>query len=175
MRSEAMVTLAIVGAVLSPSAGYTAWNGPVSEEYKPLTCPLGVLPSRIFCSGGYCDNMWLDCTSGAFSVRQRTWLDYFSEEGAHTGNCGAGFVTGMACKGSYCDNISLECSSLNGYVPSGNCYQTGQVSEENGGTLAFPPGYYPVRARCFGRYCDNMDFYVCTLAPSAAPFRPNAR
>ncbi len=75
--------------------------------------------------------------------------------------CADGYwATGIACKGDFCDDVSLQCSHLPNLNPI-NCIWTGQISEENGGTLHFVNGYYARDAACFGSNCDNMSFFVC--------------
>jgi hypothetical protein len=102
-----------------PQAGCTAWNEAVSGQG---------------CSGSYCDNLRLLCTTLPFgatidstSVHESGW---FSEETDGTatwvsegwykhdadnshvcnwGNSPPAFITGIRCSGKYCDNIKVEC------------------------------------------------------------------
>src|SRR5512147_2504911 len=160
MRSPTLVLLlALVPTMASPAQA--DWLGPVSEEFIPLVCPLGVLPTAVRCTRGFCDNIYLGCFAGPFAVSQRTWQNFISEESPNNFRyCYPAFITGVACKGSYCDNVTVECSNLSALGAPTNCFWTGFFSEEQG-QLTFPTGYYPTGVQCSGGYCDNMSFYVC--------------
>jgi hypothetical protein len=141
------------------------WTVDTSDELPPVKCDNGNLVSEVHCSGRYCDNVRLHCQQPASPV-SFTHVDqtpYFSEENGSMTLCPPGeWVTGITCTGSYCDNISLTCSKIPGSdTRSLNCRQTGFFSEELGGTLSFPPGFFAVGAQCTGRYCDNMSFEIC--------------
>jgi hypothetical protein len=166
MRSSTrvMFLLLLIVAVMA-SRAQADWVGPASDEYKPQVCPLGVLTTAVRCTGSFCDNIFLGCFTGSFLVSGRTWENFISEESPNNFKyCYPGFITGVACKGSYCDNISVECSSLTSFSSPGPCFWTGYFSEEQGGQLTFPTGYYAAGVQCSGRYCDNMRFYACRLS-----------
>jgi len=123
------------------------------------------------CSGRYCDDLRLLGVDSATVQTSSWWTDYFSEEGQNYRICdNDGFVTGIRCTGDYCDNVSLRCSQLdNGGVRS-QCYWTASVSEEGGGRFVAPEGMYVAGMSCNGRYCDNINLYVCQLDDAVAPF-----
>lgn len=130
------------------------------------------------CTGWYCDNVRLECHSTRLQIVSRFWTAPISEE--NLGTCSAvsgvtvrcnnyqqlcgpdGFMSGVACSGAYCDNVSLECVYLRDYRSTG-CYWTPWISEEGGGTLFLPDGYYAAGMECSGAYCDNQRFYACQL------------
>jgi len=147
------------------------------------------------CSGRYCDNVRLYCETFPYGItldsNTRYWTGFFSEEikgprlgtlegwyplyeqntevcnGGSTG----GIVQGMRCSGSYCDNISLKCAVpvrwVNGVrdpATMKNCAWSGWYSEEQG-SKDFGWNRYISGVRCSGRYCDNKQYYVCSLAP----------
>lgn len=86
-----------------------------------------------------------------------------------------GLVIGTRCKGSNCDNISLKCAQpiLWRYGKQypvrrvKNCGWTGWFSEERQGIVEFGSNRYITGVRCQGRYCDNKQFYVCSLTDPA--------
>lgn len=143
-----------------------AWTGYTSEEYPPLACPDGSAVSGVDCSGGYCDNISLNCNATGRTADQHTWLPYFSEEGsgaADQAQCLGGdtWMTGLACSGGYCDNISLRCSRLVG-SSTGECEWLGWYSEEQG-PFDLPPGYFLKGIECDGGYCDNKRYLYCGM------------
>lgn len=164
--------------ISSPVYGYY-WGNSTSEETQPSVCGFGDLVSGFACTGGYCDNVRPECQSTRLPVLSRFWTEPISEERSgdtcvnidgenircphYQQLCGTtGFLSGVACSGPYCDNLSSECVYLRDFVRTG-CYWSTWVSEENGGTLLFPTGYYAAGAECNGPYCDNLRFYVCQL------------
>jgi ricin-type beta-trefoil lectin protein len=137
------------------------------------------------CSGKYCDDLGLLSVESGYGQTNSWWTDSFSEEGQNYRICGDnGFVTGIACSGKYCDNVSLRCSQLdNGGVRS-NCYWTAPVSDDDGGHFVAPEWMYVAGVSCNGRYCDNMNLYMCQVddasggfdyAALAAEFAPRLR
>ncbi|WNG27144.1 hypothetical protein F0U62_26370 [Cystobacter fuscus] len=137
------------------------------------------------CSGRYCDNVSLLNVESGYTQTNSWWTDSFSEEGAHEQVCGDnGFVTGLGCSGDYCDSIALRCSRIdNGGVRS-NCYWTESISEESGGTFVAPESMYLAGVRCWDRYCDNKQLYLCQadnggpsfdLSAMAARYAPRLR
>ncbi|OJH42858.1 hypothetical protein BON30_01635 [Cystobacter ferrugineus] len=127
------------------------------------------------CSGRYCDNVSLLNVESGYTQTNSWWTDSFSEEGAHEQVCGNnGFVTGIGCSGDYCDSIALRCSQIdNGGVRS-NCYWTESISEESGGTFVAPESMYLAGARCWDRYCDNKQLYLCQADNGGPSFDPSA-
>src|SRR5690606_32440259 len=58
------------------------WTPATSEEdgaASPAQCASGLV-SGLRCTGRYCDNMALKCSSGQ-ALGERSWSPYFSEEG----------------------------------------------------------------------------------------------
>jgi hypothetical protein len=148
-----------------PTAGY--WTGWASEETGSLYCEPNTGVGGFACRGRYCDDVNLFCAYGR-SLDPHSpstyWTDYFSEEGQNVRYCfeGAGIVTGIDCSGRYCDNISLECTRGGPEPIPSNCeWWAGgaKLSEEQG------YGYFNRKfltgVKCTGRYCDNLQFYIC--------------
>jgi|GEM_PF-1093079 len=114
------------------------------------------------CSGRYCDDVSLLNVESGYTQTNSWWTDYFSEEGTHEQVCGNnGFVTGLGCAGDYCDSISLRCSQINNGGVRSNCYWTESVSDESGGKFVAPESMYLAGVRCWDRYCDNKQLYLC--------------
>ena len=159
--------------------GMDTWTRETSDGGYPLACPTGKMVTGFGCSGDYCDNVSLRCSTDKFDLSQRWWEEPISEEnrsGSITDNgittrnndnmqrCGTwGFITGVSCSGEFCDNVALECSGLQGKRPN-SCGWSGWMSEENRGRSLFPEGRYPVAMECSGPYCDNKRFLLCSLA-----------
>jgi len=137
------------------------------------------------CSGRYCDDIGLLSVESGYRLADSWWTDWFSEEGQNYRICDKeGFVTGLGCSGSYCDNIALRCSQLSGAGSRRRCFWTGAISEENGGRFVAPERTYVAGVSCNGRYCDNLNLYLCQpdddvaavdLAARAARFAPRLR
>jgi len=154
-----------VVAQRSPTAvGWTNW----ASDEEPLTiakCASGSLVAAFQCSGGSCDNVSLLCLPQFAQNQPGYWTDWFSEEGAQYGAnvrfCNdKHWMTGISCSGGWCDNIRLYCQDYPD-LPVRSCFWSAWISEENGGTLNFPPGYFARGAACDGGNCDNMSFYLC--------------
>lgn len=141
----------------------SGWTSITSEEYPPITCDGGSMPSAARCYGSSCDDMSLYCQpTSAVPGHSSYWTPPFSEEDSAT-ICDSGFmVTGLACSGSYCNDLSLRCTFMGG-IRAKNCRWTGWMSEENGGYLSFGSGYFMKGAQCYGGYCDQVRYYVCQL------------
>lgn len=142
---------------------FRSWTGYTSEETPPLICPWGEAVQGAHCTGRYCDNTSLYCTSTGRGSGFSTWTPYFSEEGSGSGDCvGADmWMTGIGCQGSYCDNVSMLCSQFIG-TWTGSCWWSGWYSEEQ------PPfyaswGYYIKGIKCSGKYCDNKRYRYCQM------------
>ncbi len=86
------------------------WTPSTSEEQgeaSPALCGSGLV-SGLRCSGRYCDNVALKCSSNAF-LGERSWAPYVSDEGTTEYVCPDGrFVDGVRCTGRYCDNLSVR-------------------------------------------------------------------
>jgi hypothetical protein len=169
-RSILVKFAAIVAALfplVAPSiARADYWTEWVSEENPPAICSSGHLIGGIRCRGSYCDDLSLYCVNANIqSVGRTYWSRNFSEESPSYFTCpGREYVTGIDCSGRYCDNVALFCTDIVNPVPANaDCNWTGWISEEGGGTLIFPRGYYMDGAQCSGRYCDNMRFHICRV------------
>jgi hypothetical protein len=84
-----------------------------------------------------------------------------------------GLLAGIKCKGRYCDDISLECiqpikwkNGISYPVQVNNCNWSWWYSEEQG-SVDFGYNRYITGVRCRGRYCDDKQFYVCSLVDPA--------
>jgi hypothetical protein len=142
----------------------SGWTPFTSEEYPPITCDGPSLPSEIYVTGPYADNLQLRCQQDSRIVRADSyWTNYFSEEYNGMTYCPRGYwITGMACQGRYCDNVSIQCTRiLNSYPTLVSGFFGGPVSEEQG-RLYFG-GKYPVGAMCLGPYCDELRFATAYL------------
>jgi len=151
------------------------WIGPVSEEAgkNSATCgSAGVGATAAFCSGAYCDDMYLFCGSlprgFATTGVDGGWTPYVSDENnSPAALCGAGnIVDGIRATGSYADNVSIHCTSANFPTQGTNCAWTPWFSEEQGqqNFKATLYGRFTAVARgvkCSGSYCDNMSYFVC--------------
>jgi hypothetical protein len=143
-----------------------SWTGYTSEESPPLTCAHGQAVQGLDCTGRYCDNVSLYCTSTGRATGWGTWLPYFSEEGsgsADEGHCVANdmWMTGLGCSGKYCDNLSMLCSQMVG-SSTGTCWWSAWYSEEQAPYYA-PNGYYVKGIECDGSYCDNKRYRYCAM------------
>ena len=140
------------------------WTPITSDGLAPLACDSGNLMTNVRCTGRYCDNISTYChTDGIGVAGANTWTSYFSDEHGENKCKADEWVTSISCTGNYCDNVALQCTKLQSpYVVHNSCMWTGWVSEEYGGQLNFPPGYYMAGAQCSGSFCDNMRFWVCS-------------
>lgn len=151
----------------------SAWSAWTTDGAPAAECPGGSLANGARCRGRYCDDVALSCGSGGFQHGNTWWTDSFTDGDNNERVCaGNGLVTGLSCSGRYCDNVSLRCTEPVGVTRGGNCYWSAWLSEEDGGTFEFPKGKYMAGARCDGRYCDNMSFYLCDLNGGAEPPPP---
>jgi hypothetical protein len=155
---------------------FTGWLGPISEEasINNKDCnqaDIGV--TGAYCSGAYCDNVWLGCvhlptgvhagigspTGRWFSEEQPNYYDFCTDSNGYMN----GIVTGLSASGSNSDNLQLHCAALQ--FDSGHSYKdcewTGWSSEENGGYASIPAGAYVTGIACSGYRCDNMAFHAC--------------
>lgn len=150
-------------ALLMSVAGPTlaAWSASTSEERPPLTASNHNLINRFFCSGAYCDNIWINTIGTYRNFGNNYWSAFFSEEGVNSHVCsGSGFMTGIACNGAYCDNVSIQCTTLD-TTNRGSCYWTPYFSEEAAYSDILPTGYFAAGLRCRGAYCDDKSIYAC--------------
>jgi hypothetical protein len=143
------------------------WTPATSEEAgaaSPAQCSSGLV-SGLRCTGRYCDNVALKCSTDA-TLGERSWSPYFSEEGNGHFICPEGsMVDGVRCSGRYCDNVSVRCAAAPG-LRSHQCYWAPAISEENSGTIDYGAGTYLRGLRCSGRYCDNLESYICQTEKS---------
>ncbi len=146
------------------------WLGWTTDGSSPIECAGRYLSGGFRCSGRYCDDVNLYCRSQGFNQATSWWTDYFSEEDPGGRVCdGNGFVTGIRCTGRYCDNMSLRCSQPDNGGIRRECFWTSYLSEENGGTFVAPEATYIAGMKCGGRYCDNVQFYLCRADDGAVP------
>ncbi len=144
-----------------PDAQPYITKGWVSEEGPALTCGTGQLASGFGCSGGYCDNVGLECQNYGGVIGESSWSVWFSEEApSNFFQCpGAGYISGVTCSGSSCDNLSVECSETN--LAKYNCTWTPTwYSEEQGWYLTY--GAQAIAGMwCSGSNCDSKRYLVC--------------
>ena len=156
--------------------------GPISEETPPAVCDPGAFVTGIKCTGKYCDNIRIFCSSPRNIVSaSANWTRWVSEETNDEGvkgfrSCpGQSYIAGLACNGKYCDKISLYCvQNTSKKFRTKSCKSdrknTKNVSEEQGkrmfneayggdGSLVVAHGVF-----CSGGYCDNKSFNVCMTA-----------
>lgn len=145
------------------STGWSAWT---TDGLPPVSCDVGYAISGFQCSGGHCDNMRIYCSlmnSGSSSVG---WTSYFSEENSpsSSGDCGwfvQKWMTGLACKGDECDDMSVQCTMFP-YLSAGHtCITTNYFSEEGGGTMMLPAGYFAKEMWANGSRSDKLRVYAC--------------
>jgi hypothetical protein len=144
----------------------TYWTYYTSEEYNSIVCENGLVQG-MQCNGSYCDNVKLNCDnfSGDLQATGHRWTEYFSEDGNNSRSCEENeFVTAIQCRGHYCDDVRLRCSTYDDISKGINCYWLNPtLSEEDGGILLAPEGYFLTGLACQGRrYCDNKKLRVCT-------------
>jgi hypothetical protein len=93
------------------NSGYAnvTWTQPFSEEtVNPTLCPTGSWVTGASCSGGYCDNVSLECTylTGR-TVGDCGWSDWISDETSIWRAPAGYFIRGAKCRGWWCDDISV--------------------------------------------------------------------
>jgi hypothetical protein len=89
--------------------GSVTWTQPFSEETQtPTLCPTGSWVTGLSCSGGYCDNVSLECTyiTGR-SASDCQWSPWVSDETPSWGAPAGYFLRGAKCRGWWCDDFSL--------------------------------------------------------------------
>jgi len=157
-----LATLTMASLMTISSTALADWGSRgTSEEYPPLTASNQSLIDRFFCSGSYCDNVWIHTVKTYRNFGDNYWTPFFSEEGTNWQVCaGSGFVTGIACNGSYCDSVSIQCTTVQA-TSRGYCYWTPYFSEEAAYSSALPAGYYAAGLQCQGAYCDNKRILAC--------------
>lgn len=171
-------------ALQIPSSGSSAfrsevhpayWSAWTSDGGTPIQADSAFLTRGLRCSGRYCDDVSLLFAESGYQQTNSWWTSSFSEESPNEKICeNNGFVTGLSCSGDYCDNVQLRCSQLNNNNVRKNCYWSGNVSEESGGKFIAPQSSYAAGARCSGRYCDNMQLYMCQADAGDVSFDLNA-
>ena len=60
------------------------------------------------CGSRYCD--WISLITRSAVGTGGEWTETFSDP--VNGECGSGYVAGVACYGSWCDDLSLYCKEL---------------------------------------------------------------
>jgi len=165
--------------ISSSTAEITGWLGPMSEEAglnNRSFSQANVAATNGYCSGSYCDSMWLygsPLPSGVYTGAEQLTGPFISEETpnnvsycVNSSGYLNGVVTGLQIIGSYADSIQLICAPLSfGAGHSwGTCKWTNWFSEENGGyATGWSAGYYAVGLTCKGSYCDSVAYYICSF------------
>jgi hypothetical protein len=145
---------------------WTTWT---TDGAAPIETGGAFLVRGLRCSGRYCDDIGLLAAESGYRQTSSWWTDAFSEEGQNYRVCdGNAFVTGLRCSGRYCDDVSLRCSQLDNGGVREDCYWTATLSEEDGGRFVAPESTYVAGVSCNGRYCDNLNLYVCKAQASTA-------
>jgi hypothetical protein len=178
---DALTTRAAIAPITHP-AFWTAWT---TDGAAPVETGGAVVARGLRCSGRYCDDLALLGTDSGFRQTASWWTDSFSEEGHNYRVCdGNAFVTGVRCSGDYCDNVALRCSQLDNGGARTGCYWSASISEEDAGRFVAPAPMYVAGMSCNGRYCDNLNLYLCRAddtdghldtAALAARFAPRLR
>jgi hypothetical protein len=161
------------------------WTSWTTDGAAPIETGDAFLVGGARCSGRYCDDLALLGVESGYTQTSSWWTDSFSEEGQNYRICdGDAFVTGLRCSGRYCDDVALRCSHLSPGVRRHHCFWTAALSEEDGGRFIAPESTYVAGLSCNGRYCDNVNLYVCQagdadpgydLAAMATRFAPRLR
>jgi hypothetical protein len=154
----------------TPSEYYSTTE--TSEEKPPIVCNGGDLMSGVHCQDSFCDLIKLTCrrTSAAPTYYQsdsaQAWQAYIPNDHGNQSVCpNSEFLTGIACQGGWCAQVSAYCTTLTGKTRNeALCLWSGWVSEENGGQLTFPEGYYAAGVGCDRAWCDNLQFYMCPVS-----------
>lgn len=149
--------LVIALATFAVPASAAWWTSRASDETPPVTCSSSLV-SGMWCSGSYCDGMFLLCDGSSRATGFRRWLGFVSEESGSAVCNEHEYVTGLDCNNSYCDNISIECTGISG--GANGCQWSPWFSEEQGGWYP-PAGTYVHGVRCSGSYCDNVSVQFC--------------
>jgi len=174
------------GAGVDESVGSTeealvGWTQRVSEEYPAQTCggTANVAATAAWCAGRYCDDIYLHC--GAMPAGFTTngidygWTPYVSEElGSPVAQCpGGSVIDGIRARGRYADDVSVHCTGVN-FPSRWLAWWQPQFSEEQGGQtfsgVPNQPNQLPSLAnavRCFGDYCDNLQFVAVSRGCTA--------
>lgn len=151
------------------------WMQWTSDGQPALTSGPTFLTHGLRCRGRYCDDVSLLNVESGYTPTKSWWTDSFSEEGNNERVCADnGFVTGLGCSGDYCDSISLRCSQLNNGGVRSNCYWTESVSEEGSGSFVAPESTYIAGMRCWDRYCDSKQLYLCQADNGGPAFNLSA-
>lgn len=140
------------------------WSINTSEEYQPVGCGAGNLIPSMRCTGSYCDNVGIYCSSQVATFGDQYWTSYFSEESTNYRTCNSGYwMTGLVCRGSNCDDISIQCTRVTNRG-TGTCRWADRTfSEEFPNTYNSPAGWFARGLACSGSKCDNLRIYECPL------------
>jgi len=137
------------------------WLPAVSEETPPATCDGNGAAIWVDCMGGSCDDVQMFCGSHAGTVGERSWTDWFSEEGTSWEICpGTEYVTGVACKGFWCDDVSIECTDLG--LTAQTCWWSSYF-KSNDPLFMAPTDHLIAGMQCKGAYCEEMRFFTCEV------------
>jgi hypothetical protein len=157
--------LAAVCLLFCSPASAVEWQQHISEEGGAMAiCKRGLM-TGIHCTGKYCDNVSVGCTTQPRLGRTTSWTPWHSEENKAL-MCGDGyFISKLKCQGRYCDNISAQCTQAAGKALNCHWLNNGAwVSEEGSGRLAISQPRTFVRGiQCSGKYCDAKKLYVCSV------------
>lgn len=103
------VTVGCKDALPGATFGNVTWTQAFSEETStPTLCPNGSWVTGLSCSGGYCDNISLECT--AIAGRTASWCDWSSNVSDETSVWRAPdgyYIRGARCTGWWCDDLSF--------------------------------------------------------------------
>lgn len=156
----------------------------------PAECSNGGVAIGLAAEYGYSGRIELVCDTRVETTTSQKWLeDRFSEEESPAGNfqvCpGDSLVTGISCDGKNCDNMKLRCSKAPDYNhEEKSCFWSDKVMSDVGvgkyGMFYFDEDFAIAGLKCEGRYCDNMNAYLCpkpkpkrsTIIPDVAPEEP---
>ena len=144
------------------------FQGPHSEETPGVSqCPPGEVVTGFDCTGGYCDNVNIECFEYGGSVASSgSWSAWFEHNGKVLHTCPPGTkMTGIDCSGSYCDNVRIECTSAPG-LDTDNCQwlpSSGWYSEEHPTPFFAPMNRAFQGVWCNGTHCDNKRFRICDI------------
>jgi len=164
-KTHVLFAFFLVIAGIYPSAALSWLTSSTSEEKQPITCGDNLV-TGMRCTGGYCDNIRLRCSSQRFDTGNRRWQNW-TWDGNFIPSARCGYnqvITGVACKDSWCGKISIECTTLREYrVLTNDCEPSGTISEEGSGRIGFTADYYAVAVSCQGLWCDDKEFRICKI------------
>jgi len=159
---SALATMILSTLYVTSVQADAGWSPRTSEEYPPITVSNLHLINAFFCSGKYCDNLYIRKAHTNRQFGTNYWTSYFSEEKSNFRTCaGNSFMTGLSCKGRFCDDISIQCTTIPKAFKN-HCAWTPYFSEEIG-FRSLPSGKYAAGMRCKGGFCDNKSILACHI------------